>query len=142
MAIAYARRFNISPAQALLDEVHRSAGAVNFLEQLLSEVQTPEELLTTHAGWVAMYERERAFGVKVNSAAIAAGAMGLLDDQNYVYASSVANLINSTLGDLELTPIQEARARELVAARMRAIGGDVEVSGEYDHDVDMSTEIV
>lgn len=121
MAIAYARAFNISPAQALLNEVYRSAGAVEFVQEILSKVETKEDLLEAFAPWVEMYERERAFGLKVNVAAINAGVMQILAEQIAMHGEQIARLMSQTLDELALSPEQEIRARTILAERMRAL---------------------
>lgn len=142
MSIAYARKLRITPAQALLDEVHRSAAAVNFLQDVLSKIETEEELLgEENAKWVEMYERERAFGVKVNLAAITAGTMQLMDEYETAQGMAVARLIRSTLGELELSPEQEARAHRVIAARVREIS-DLAHEADDTPRVDISTENV
>lgn len=142
MGIAYARRLAISPAEALLNEVHRSAGAVEFLEAKLADAQTVTELLDSYAELVAWYERERAFGLKVNVAAINAGVMTLLAEQISQHGVQIAQLMSQTLDALELTPEQEARARTVLADRMRSLAlTAAQNAHDAAHDVD-STERV
>lgn len=70
----------IDPQTALLEEVHRTAGHVAYLGQVVAELRQDQlkqldmsERFEKPAVWVEMYERERAHLVKVAAACIGAG---------------------------------------------------------------------
>lgn len=143
MAIGYAKKLNITPAQALIDEVHRTAGAIDFLTEILTKVETREELLQEYAPWVEMYERERAFGVKVNMAAIHAGVMQIIDGYEQAQGIAMGRMLKEVFEQLELSGEQQSRAVDLITARMYAISADSAARAEIEAPpiVDMPTSL-
>ena len=119
----------IDPDQALLGEVHRTAGVVQFLEQLIGEqVQVQDILYITEEGykpraWHEMWLKERAHLAKVAKMTLEAGvqerAIKLAEEQGAL----LANVIKAILGDLELTPAQRAQAPEIVHRHLMAVAG-------------------
>lgn len=132
----------IDAKDALLEELYRTAGAVDWLHaQVLALPKeaivwgtTQEEHVgsgewkgqnTTKAAavniWVQLWQEERKHLVAVSKAAIAAGIeerrVRLAEQQGALLAS----VIKSILGDLQLTTEQAARAPRIVADRLRSV---------------------
>lgn len=130
----------VDPRDALLEEVHRTAGAVDWLrgqvEALTADAVTwgvtEEKSSTGKDGdsrteaaavntWVQLYQQERRHLVDVCKAAISAGIeerrVRLAEQQGAL----LAGVIRGILGDLELTPAQAARVSEVVPRHLRAM---------------------
>jgi hypothetical protein len=138
----YGLPIEISPADALLQEVHRTAGHVAWLGERIQSL-TPDDLVwstarevdkratetpgidTTQAAvehaWVRLYREERAHLAAVSKAALAAG----IEERRVRLAESqgalLAGVIRAVLGDLDLTPVQLERAAEAVPRHLRSV---------------------
>lgn len=132
----------IDARDALLEEVYRTAGAIDWLtakvrelepqaavwgvtEQVTKGATEYEGVDTTHAAvinvWVELWQKERKHLVDVSKAAISAGIeerrVRLAEQQGALLAS----VIKQVLGDLDLTPEQAANAPRIVAGRLRDV---------------------
>jgi hypothetical protein len=132
----------IDPRDALLEEVYRTAGAVDWLHQQVQALQVDdvvwgvtEEVVkdsgefpgidTTQAAkvnvWVQLWQQERAHLVRVAKEAINAG----IEERRVRIAEQqgalLAGVIKAILGDLELTPEQQAKVATVVPFRLRAV---------------------
>lgn len=132
----------VDPRDALLEEVYRAAGAVDWLAGKVRELEAEQVIWgkaeevekqagefpgidTTHKAavhvWVELYARERKHLVDVAKAAIQAGVeerrVRLAEQQGAL----LAGVIKSILGDLDLTPEQSARVPEVVPRHLRAV---------------------
>lgn len=133
----------IDPRDALLEEVYRTAGAVDWLHQQVRTLQADEVIWgkaeevekqagefpgvdTTHKAavhvWVQLWQQERAHLVKVAKEAINAGIeerkVRLAEQQG----AMLAGVIKAILGDLDLSPEQQARVATVVPFRLREVG--------------------
>lgn len=138
----YGLPVDISPTEALLDEVKWTAGHVAWLRSQVQELERDalawgktEEvnkgsgeftgLDVTHAAapsiWLDLYQRERKHLLDVCKAAIAAG----IEERRVRLAESqgalLASVIRAILDDLGLTPEQSARVPEVVPRHLRAV---------------------
>ncbi|MEV1315355.1 hypothetical protein AB0J14_04640 [Micromonospora arborensis] len=132
----------IDPRDALLEEVHRTAGAVAWLHEQVQALQAAEvvwgvtEEVDKMAGefpgtdvkraaevnvWVQLWRQERAHLVKVCEKAIGAG----LEERRVKLAEQqgamLAGVIKAILGDLDLSPEQQAKVATVVPMRLRAV---------------------
>lgn len=132
----------IDPRDALLEEVYRTAGAIDWLHQQVRELTSNEVVWgmteevsktateyegvdTTHAAtvnmWVELWQKERKHLVDVSKAAISAGIeerrVKLAEQQGALLAS----VIKGILGELQLTATQAASAPAIVAQHLRAV---------------------
>jgi hypothetical protein len=132
----------VDPRDALLEEVYRSAGAVDWLQQQVQALTADQVVWgkaeevekqagefpgvdTTHRAavnvWVDLLNRERKHLVDVCKAAIQAGIeerkVRLAEQQGAMLASVIKNI----LGDLDLTPQQQARVSVVVPQHLRAV---------------------
>lgn len=132
----------IDPRDALLEEVHRTAGAVAWLHEQVQALRAEDvvwgvtEEVTKDAGefpgvdttraakvnvWVELYARERTHLVRVCKEAIGAG----LEERRVRLAEQqgamLAGVIKAILGDLDLSPEQQATAAKVVPFRLRSV---------------------
>jgi hypothetical protein len=132
----------IDARDALLEEVYRTAGAIDWLTAKVRELE-PKALVwgvtekniigsgewkgtnTTKAAavnvWVQLWQDERKHLVTVSKAAISAGIeerrVKLAEQQGAL----LATVIKGILGDLQLTAAQAASAPGIVAQHLRAV---------------------
>lgn len=132
----------IDPRDALLEEVYRAAGAVDWLHRQVQAL-TPEDVVwgkaeevekqagefpgvdTTHRAavnvWVELWQRERTHLVKVAKEAINAGIeerrVRLAEQQG----AMLAGVIKAVLGDLNLSPEQQRLVGTVVPRHLRAV---------------------
>jgi len=131
---------DVSPSEALLEEVRWSAGHVEWLRERVQELEQHQlvwgksevkdlddtTMVTSKAQmsvWVDLYNRERDHLVKVAGAALKAG----VEERRVRLAESqgalVADVIRRILNDLGLNQEQEARVAKVVPQHLRAIAG-------------------
>lgn len=132
----------VDPRDALLEEVYRSAGAVDWLHQQVQALEAKDVVWgkseevekqatefsgtdTTHKAainvWVELWQKERAHLVKVAKEAINCGIeerrVRLAEQQG----SMLAAAIKAILGDLNLNAEQKALVSEVVPRHLRAV---------------------
>ncbi|WP_113699708.1 hypothetical protein [Nonomuraea lactucae] len=132
----------VDPAAALLEEVHRTAGHVAWLQEKVREIDEDDlvwgvvEEVDKGAGeftgvdvtkaakpnvWLELYHRERAHLAKVAKDALAAGIaerqVRLAEQQGAL----IVGVIQRILDDLSLTAEQRARVPEVVPRHLRAV---------------------
>ncbi|MCG5464212.1 hypothetical protein MED01_002377 [Micromonospora sp. MED01] len=132
----------VDPRDALLEEVHRTAGAVAWLHEQVQALQAADvvwgktEEVDKMAGefpgtdtkraaevnvWVRLWQAERAHLVKVCEKAIGAG----LEERRVKLAEQqgamLAGVIKAILGDLDLSAEQQAKVATVVPMRLRAV---------------------
>jgi hypothetical protein len=135
---------DISPADALLEEVRYTAGHVAWLREQVQALESAdliwgmteqaEKSATEFPGtdvtyaakasmWLELYYRERRHLVDVTKAAIAAG----IEERKVRIAEQqgalVAGVIRAILADLELSKAQQERVPEVVPRHLRALAG-------------------
>lgn len=133
---------DISPTEALLEEVRYTAGHVAWLRDKVRELEDADLVWgkteevdrgsgefsgtdITHAAtpnmWLELYYRERQHLVAVTKAAIAAGIeerrVRLAEQQGAL----VAQVIRAILADLHLSDEQQAKVPEVVPRHLRAL---------------------
>lgn len=132
----------VDPRDALLEEVYRTAGAVDWLHQQVQALQTDDvvwgvtEEVTKDSGefpgtdttraaevnvWVRLWQQERAHLVRVAKEAIGAG----LEERRVRLAEQqgamLAGVIKAILADLNLSPEQQAQVATVVPMRLRSV---------------------
>jgi hypothetical protein len=131
---------DISPTDALLEEVRWTAGHVQWLRAKVRELQERdlewgltkettggESPGLTHEAkpsvWYALYTAERAHLVKVTVAAITAG----IEERRVRIAESqgalVADVIRRILAEPQLSPAQQELVATVVPRQLRALAG-------------------
>jgi len=124
----------VDPRDALLEEVYRSAGAVDWLSAQVRALSSDEvtwgkaeesaDDVKYKAGvnvWVQLHQQERAHLVRVAKEAINAGIeerrVRLAEQQGAMLAGVIKNI----LGDLDLSADQQARVGEIVPRHLRSV---------------------
>jgi hypothetical protein len=125
--VTYGLPREVEPAQALLEEVHRTAGHVTWLGDLVAELERGELAQWSEAAgrrpsiWVELYQTERAHLARVAKSAIDAGIaerqVHLAEQQGEL----LAVVIRRILDDLALSPEQAARLPDVVPRHLRAL---------------------
>lgn len=134
MGHALARPLDISPWDALLGEVRRTAGKVAYLDWKLSQFGDDAEFVGDGSAvpWVKMQERERLWLGRVSKMAIDAGVAAIMVQQVQAEAQTMARVLNAALDALGLSEEMEMQARaamrrELVALEAERSGVDLQV---------------
>jgi hypothetical protein len=150
----YGGPVDIDPAKALLDEVQRTAGHVEWLGRVLAalppeeitfgryeEIRKPSpdadgtvsmvaEEIKSRAGAhmiVQLYQQERKHLVMVSRAAIEAGASQRMVDMFTTVGQAYVNMIERILDRLDLSPEQAAQVPTLIMGELEQISrGDSE----------------
>lgn len=124
MAMAFADRFGITPAEALQEEVERTVGGVRWLDDQVRRAESPEDLLPDgkYGEFVEWRAKERSHLVKVAVSAINAGVSQILAEQMRVDGAQIVQVLNRALGALDLSPEQEDEVRAVLAKDLLAIG--------------------
>jgi len=142
--VTYGLPRDIDPHDALREEIARTAGHVQWLGEVVAELEQQdlvfgvtdraegtdrgEEtfLVTSKAGvnvWLELYHRERKHLVDVCKAAIACGIaereVKLQEEQGHLIAQVLRNLIGDP--ELGLSPAQQEKARVVVSRHLRAL---------------------
>jgi len=133
---------DVSPSEALLEEVRWTAGHVDWLRDRVREVERDElvwgkakwkqtdsadgpieETVETAATsvWYDLYEKERKHLVVVCTAALRAGVEERRVRLAEAQGEQVAAVIKAILGDLQLTAAQQERVGEVVPRRLRLL---------------------
>lgn len=119
----------ISPDAALLEEVWRTAGHVQWLSELVqladpgSLTQRGEQGVVVESVWVKLYRDERAHLVAVSKAAIHAGIAERQVRVAEQQGALLAGAVNRILDGLNLTKQQRALVPQVVPAALREITG-------------------
>jgi len=126
MAHGIARRLNVTPWQALLEEVKRSAGTLAWLDWKVGQAETDEELVGDGpmAEFVRMRSRERVHLARVSKMALDAGVAERLVAQYETEAQDMARFVLTTLEQLGLTEQQWTTARQFMRRELTAMAAD------------------
>jgi hypothetical protein len=128
----YGLPVDVAPEDALLEEVHRTAGHVAYLNGIIGDFSSKDELRqwasTGEEGgywrqsvWVELYRHERAHLVAVCKAAISAG----IEERRVQLAEKqgelVAELLRVAIDAAQLSPQQSARAYEAIRGHLTRV---------------------
>jgi hypothetical protein len=151
MAASASARFalpvEISPSDGLIAEVHRTAGAIAWLEAQIERVtgDTPDNLIygirktkewsggedgggsSTESGpgvhdWLQLWQKERRHFVDVCRVTLAAGIEQKRLDLAQEQAQQVVTVLKGVFADLGLSPAQEAMLGVVVPKHLRLVG--------------------
>lgn len=119
MAHALGKKLSITPAEALRDEIERTAGGVAWLDEFLQGIDDPAELLPSgkHGEYTALWQKERAHLVRATTAAIGAGVLASITQRDYEFATSLSGVLMKALAELNLPLADEERVKELMAEK-------------------------
>lgn len=132
MSCAYASFYQISPPEALQQELERTVGAVRWLDEKLAAADSDEDILPptkdSPGGKLGQYTelriRERGHLVRVATSAITAGVTEIIGERMRAEGARIAALLSVTLDRLELDEESEGRAREILADQLRTLAID------------------
>lgn len=127
--VTFGLPIDVTPQDALLQEVHRCAGTVAYLQDVvrtLGQDQLKQRTFDNKglswekpAVWVDMYQAERAALVRVSAEAIKCGvaerAVALAEAQGQMLATVIKAIL------LELGVANDPRAPEIVGRNLRAV---------------------
>lgn len=118
--IALGGNREIEPAEALLEEVHRAAGAVDFIGQHLAQ-QAPGA--DDWAAWLRRYNDERDRLARVSAMCLSAGVAERLVELEEAKGRIIAELITAIIDDptAGLTDDQRQTMRTVAAGHLRAL---------------------
>ena len=138
MVVTYGLPIDITPEQAMLDEVHRAAGIVAWLETQIREL-SPHDVIwgvtrikeggddrgTTREAvphvLIRLFQQERALLAKVAADAIRVG----IEERQVKFVESqgaaVVKALRAILTDLQLTAAQKALVADVVPRRLREV---------------------
>lgn len=127
---AYGLPVDVDPRDALLDEVHRTAGHVAWLGARVAAL-TPAQLVGDQADedaagaglspYVVLYQRERRHLREVCRDALAAGVAARHVQLAEQQGALLAGAVRSILADLDLSPAQWGRVADVVPRHLRAV---------------------
>ena len=127
--LTYGGPVDVDPITALLEELHRSAGAVRWLELMVQSL-APEQ--AAQSGWLEVYRQERRHLVDVAGVAVRSGIaerhVALAEKQGALVAALVIKLLD--LPELELRADQRRIARAFVARELHVLDA-LPASTEY-----------
>ena len=117
-----AQALNVTPWEALLGEVRRTAGGVAWLDRKVAEAPDDEALLKVvsdeygvgYAPWVRMRMAERQHLARVSKMAIDAGVAQQLVSEFALQGETVARMVTQITSALGLTQAQEELVDELM----------------------------
>lgn len=108
----------VDPEVALLEEIHRTAGHVEWLGQKIASLDESEVASTA---WHEIYAQERGHLARVAKGAIDAGLaerrVRIAEEQGRLFAGA----IRAILSDLQLTPLQQDMAGIVVRRHLMAL---------------------
>lgn len=117
---------DITPEEALYQELHRTAGAVAYIQGLVQSLDAPGlGQATRNSGrvpsiWVDLYQRERKHLTEVAATCIRVGLeerrVRIIEEQG----ATVAQLLRNVLTDLGVDPASE-QARQVVRRHLTAV---------------------
>lgn len=138
----YGMPIEINPVDALLEEVHRTAGHVAWLGERIREISGDDliwsktkqvdktatenpgidttESAVPHA-WLLLYRTERKHLVEVTRTAIAAGIEERRVQLAEAQGTMLATVIRAVLDDLHLSAEQRAMVPDVVPRHLRAV---------------------
>jgi hypothetical protein len=141
--VTYGLSREVDPRDALLEEVYRTAGAVDFLAEQVRAIEAKDlvwgvtkesdQQATEFEGvnvdkeakpniWLVLYQQERKHLVDVCKAAIGAGIEERKVRVAEQFGSQLAAFVRFILGGLALTPEQWEQVPALMAAAGRQLG--------------------
>lgn len=130
MAHEMARALNVTPWEALLGEVRRTAGTVAWLDHKVAEAPNDESLLRHgeddagnpgYAPWVKMRLTERQHLARVSKMAVDAGVAQQLVAEFTLHGQQLAGLVAQVIAELGLPVEQETRAYQLLERHLLQI---------------------
>lgn len=135
-----AEHLEVSPWDALITEVKRTAGEVAWLDQKVGEAPDDDALRPggSHHDWVRHRERQRVWLGRVAKMAVDAGVAGMLVARERAAGEEIARVLNRTLETLVAAGLGdelEAVARSAMRRELLALDAGVDGLGTIDGEV-------
>ena len=122
MAHVIARAVQVSPWEALLLAVRRSAAWAAFYEGKLGEVAEGDDDALRPGGaaydWVLALERVTDKMARYSKMAVDAGVAQMMVMRARTEGAQIAQVVNAAIGAVDLSPDQETRLRSALRAAM------------------------
>lgn len=128
-AFSRARALEITPPEALLEEVNRTVHSVRWLDEKLATTISDDQLVTRSMGewekdgelapFVRMWQMERSHLVRVSMAAVTSRAMEMVEQREEMHGAVLHGLVSGVVGEI-VREIQEGRIQLGVGAQLRA----------------------
>lgn len=141
----YGGPVNIGPHEALIFEVQRTAGHVQWLGEQIAAKETSELVQMTLkdgmdiSAWIKMYQEERKMLVQVCRVAIGAGVaerkVRIAEEQGKQLATAMLSFINHPA--LNLTPQQQLDARPIIGDILRSMSSAERVTMSVTSDIEI-----
>lgn len=130
-AIAVHRR--IDPEEALLEEMHRSAGEVAWLDSVLGKAASDLDLIEGGKlySFVQMWQKQRVHYAAVSRAAVTMGVVERASERLRVYAETIVNVMNKALEASGLPDDQKIEIRANLRREMSALDAAGVIEGEH-----------
>lgn len=135
-----AEHLEVSPWDALITEVKRTAGEVAWLDQKIGEAPDDDALRPggSHYDWVRHRERQRVWLGRVAKMAVDAGVAGMLVARERAAGEEIARVLNRTLETLVAAGLGdelEAVARTAMRRELLALDSGVDGLGTIEGEV-------
>lgn len=127
MAHEIARSLNVTPWEALLGEVRRSAGEVAWLDWKVAQAPSDADLLDgEYARWDVKRSEARRWLGRVSKMALDAGVAERLVAQYQFEAEAISSLLLGTMMEMGLSEQQIELARPIFRKRLLALSAETE----------------
>lgn len=113
----------VDPHQALLDELHRTVGAVVWLDAMVAAL-TEGDVVAGVNVWVKLWHEERRHLIEVAKACVSAGIDERLVELEQARVTLQARAVQAGLDAAELTSEQRRTVITVMLQQLRAIEGD------------------
>lgn len=134
MVHKFAQFQGVTPWEALLEEVERTAAGLRFLDEKVGQATTDEDLLPDGelGPWVTMRERLQAHGLRVFKATMDVGIDRILAEQNRIDGERMAQVLAAGLEAGNLTDEQRVAVTGAMRRALEAQESQSRVSAEID----------
>lgn len=134
MVHAFAAFQRITPWEAMLEEVERTAAGLRFLDQKVGSAKTDEDLLPDGelGPWVKMRTDLQAHGLRVFKATMDVGVGRILVEQNRIDGERMAQVLSAGLDAGNLTEDQRLAVTGAMRRALEAQGAQERVSVEIE----------
>lgn len=141
-AFSRAHATEISPPEALLEEVNRTVHSVRWLDEKLASTTADNQLVTRSMGewevdgelapFVKLWQAERSHLVRVAMAAVTSRAVEMVEQREEMHGAILHTLVSGVVaeivreiqeGQLQLGAGAQLRAQELLDGRILALEG-------------------
>lgn len=135
MVHAIAAHRKLEPEEALLEEIHRTAGEIAWLDSVLAKASSDADLIDggpLHA-YVLMWQRQRVHYAAVARAGVTLGVVERAAEKLRVHAEIIVKMMNAALEASDLPDDQKLAVRSNLRREMLALDEGLRIiEGEHD----------